>query len=152
MIVWGGFGGLNTGGRYDPDTNSWTPTSTTNAPEGRYDHTAVWTGFEMIVWGGFNISGLNTGGRYNPSTDSWTATSTANAPIGRGAPTAVWTGFEMIVWGGNGGCECYMRSDGAEPVTWFLSTQARDTARNRTLCQHDLVTFRRAPLFRRVTT
>jgi hypothetical protein len=68
----------------------------------------VWTGFEMIVWGGFNISGLNTGGRYNPSTDSWTATSTANAPIGRGAPTAVWTGFEMIVWGGNGGCAFYM--------------------------------------------
>ena len=104
MIVWGGIGGLNTGGRYDPETNSWTPTSTTNAPEGRYDHTAVWTGFEMIVWGGFNISGLNTGGRYNPSTDSWTATSTANAPTGQGAPTSVWTGFEMIVWGGNGGC------------------------------------------------
>ena len=70
---------LNTGGRYNPSTDSWTATSTTNAPAGRDGHTAVWTGSEMIVWGG-HIDGssyyLNTGGRYNPSTDSWTATST----------------------------------------------------------------------------
>ena len=64
-------------------------------------HTAVWTGSEMIVWGGYNGSGnLNTGGRYNPGTDSWTATSTTNAPGGRQDCTAVWTGSEMIVWGG----------------------------------------------------
>ena len=31
MIVWGG-SFLNTGGRYDPDTDTWTATSTTNAP------------------------------------------------------------------------------------------------------------------------
>ena len=55
MIVWGGmpiYGYLNNGGRYDPATDSWTPTSTTNAPDARYSHTAVWTGNEMIVWGG----------------------------------------------------------------------------------------------------
>ena len=47
-------------------------------------HTAVWTGTEMIVWGGINGSSyLNTGGRYNPGTDSWTATSTTNAPDAR---------------------------------------------------------------------
>ena len=47
-------------------------------------HTAVWTGSEMIVWGGIEFSlYLNTGGRYNPATDSWTATSTTNAPTGR---------------------------------------------------------------------
>ena len=43
---------LNTGGRYNPSTDSWTATSTTNAPSARADHTAVWTGSEMIVWGG----------------------------------------------------------------------------------------------------
>ena len=43
---------LNTGGRYNPITDSWTATSTTNAPAGRGFHTAVWTGSEMIVWGG----------------------------------------------------------------------------------------------------
>jgi len=67
--------------------DTWTPTSTTGAPDGRYGHTAVWTGSEMIVWGGgdSNGNGLNTGGTYNPSTDSWTATSTTNAPAARGA-------------------------------------------------------------------
>ena len=63
-------------------------------------HTAVWTGSEMIVWGGDLDNFLNTGGRYDPGTDSWTSTSTANAPVGREAHTAVWTGSEMIVWGG----------------------------------------------------
>src|SRR5439155_608096 len=95
-------GGLNTGGRYNPGTNSWTATSTINAPIGRSLHTAVWTGSEMIVWGGEDehIVLLNIGGRYNPGTNSWTATSTANAPSGRTAHTGVWTGSEMIVWGG----------------------------------------------------
>src|SRR5438093_12394751 len=76
------------------------------APDARAAHTAVWTGSEMIVWGGDDENSLeiNTGGRYNPSTDSWTATSTTNAPEpSQFAYTAVWTGSEMIVWGGNGG-------------------------------------------------
>ena len=109
MIIWGGyfFDGsdnyLNTGGRYSPGTNSWVATSTSNAPEPRTTHTAIWTDNEMIVWGG--QAGLigryfNTGGRYDPSTDSWTATSTNNVPDGRYRHTAVWTGSEMIVWGG----------------------------------------------------
>jgi len=109
MIVWGGVGssnvnGVNTGGRYDPGTNSWTPTSTTGAPVARFDQTAVWTGSEMIVWGGYAGFGhrVNTGGRYNPSTDSWIATSTTDAPTARVWHTAVWTGSEMIVWGGRG--------------------------------------------------
>ena len=62
----------------------------------------MWTGSEMIVWGGDAYRAvLNTGGRYNPSTDSWTATSTTNAPTARIGHTAVWTGSEMIVWGGD---------------------------------------------------
>ena len=36
----------------------------------------MWTGSEMIVWGGVTCSIVNTGGRYDPSTDSWTATGT----------------------------------------------------------------------------
>ena len=89
-----------------PCTDNWTATSTSNAPSGGADLAAVWTGSEMIVWGGAGDSGdLNTGGRYNPSTDSWTATSTTNAPSGRQRHTAVWTGSEMIVWGGFSGIE-----------------------------------------------
>jgi len=113
MIVWGGCAGhpcdmpLNTGGRYNPSTDSWTATTTTNAPTGRSSHTAVWTGSDMIVWGGTEDT---TGGRYNPSTNSWTATSTTNAPSGRFSHTAVWTGSDMIVWGGFGHTD--LRNDG----------------------------------------
>jgi N-acetylneuraminic acid mutarotase len=105
MIVWGGANvnanGFNTGGRYNPSTDSWTTTSRINAPISRYDHTAVWTGSEMIVWGGTNDD--STGGRYNPSSDSWAATSTTDAPAGRQYHTAVWTGTEMIIFGGDNG-------------------------------------------------
>jgi N-acetylneuraminic acid mutarotase len=85
--------------------DSWTATSTTGAPARRYYHTAVWTGSEMIVWGGIGVfeTNLNTGRRYNPATDSWTRTTTTNAPDGRFSHTAVWTGSEMIVWGGFNG-------------------------------------------------
>jgi N-acetylneuraminic acid mutarotase len=114
MIIWGGFNTsppyfLYTGGRYNPATDSWMATSPTNAPTGRDFHTAVWTGIEIIVWGGYNGNDLNTGGRYNPITDSWVATSTANAPVPREQHTAVWTGSEMIVWGGR------------DDTTWFNS-------------------------------
>ena len=103
MIVWGGLGPipLNTGGRYNPSTDSWVATTTTNAPAVRSYHTAVWTGNEMIVWGGLNDDNLlNSGGRYNPITDSWIPTTITNAPDARYLHTAVWTGNEMIVWGG----------------------------------------------------
>lgn len=83
--------------------DTWTATSTTNTPAARDSHTAVWTGSEMIVWGGYGGISFNTGGRYNPSTDAWTATSTVNAPSARNGHTAVWTGSEMIVWGGDDG-------------------------------------------------
>ncbi len=78
----------------------WTDTSLANAPSARDQHTAVWTGSEMIIWGGYDGSYLNTGGRYEPATDSWMATTTINAPSARRVHTAVWTGSEMIIWGG----------------------------------------------------
>ena len=85
-------------------TDTWTPTSPSGITE-RYGHTSVWTGTELIVWGGYyapSPSYLNTGGRYNPSTDSWTPTSIGSGvPGARFSHTAVWTGTEMIVWGGN---------------------------------------------------
>src|SRR5205823_3770802 len=107
MIVWGGWDGfedLNTGGLYNPTTNTWTVAGTTDAPIARESHTAVWTGSEMIVWGGWSVDSqinLNTGGRYDPATNSWAATGTTNAPDGRSSHTAVWTGSEMVIWGGN---------------------------------------------------
>src|SRR5438093_8485574 len=83
--------------------DTWTATNLTNAPVARYNHTAVWTGSEMIVWGGFNGSDLDSGGRYTASTDAWTATSMINVPTARDSHTAVWTASEMIVFGGFNG-------------------------------------------------
>src|SRR5262245_39058089 len=68
--------------------DTWTATSSTNLPEARGEHTAGWTGSEMIIWGGDGTNDLNTGARYNPTTDSWTATSTTNAPDVRYSRTA----------------------------------------------------------------
>lgn len=53
--------------------DTWSTTSgAANVPSPRSDHTAVWTGAEMIIWGGTNGTNFfNTGGRYSPSTDTW---------------------------------------------------------------------------------
>ena len=74
FIVWGGRGdwqspigypALDTGGRYDLGTDTWTPTSMVAVPPGRENHVVVWTGNEMIVWGGVDCgTALDTGGRY----------------------------------------------------------------------------------------
>jgi N-acetylneuraminic acid mutarotase len=107
MIVWGGkLAGSATatlsGARYNPATDTWSPMSTVNAPTARSQHSAVWTGTEMLIWGGLDSAGnkLSTGARYNPTTDTWTAMTTVNAPAPRQGHTAVWDGSGMIVWGG----------------------------------------------------
>ena len=68
MIVWGGtadIGFSSDGSIYDVPMDTWTVMSMTGAPVGRYQHTALWTGSKMIVWGGWDGSrGLNTGGVY----------------------------------------------------------------------------------------
>jgi len=124
MIVWGGRDAFaltiatqNTGGAYDPATDSWTMTNTGTAPAARVWHTVVWTGTEMIVWGGNTSTAppVQSGGRYAPTGDSWRATSTAGAPSGRRDHTAVWTGREMIVWGGGGAAAA--TSATAQPTT-----------------------------------
>ncbi len=117
MIVWGGYnvhiGQLyGDGARYDPASNSWTPVSATEAPDARTYHTAVWTGSEMIVWGGVNEPAYDrSGGRYDPVTDSWTPTNLVDAPSLRWFHAAVWTGTEMIVQGGSFGVVAGARYD-----------------------------------------
>lgn len=102
MIVWGGTFNIITpfasGGRYNPITDSWRATTNSQAPSARYLHKAVWTGNEMLLWGGFP-SDTGTGSRYNPVADSWLPITTANAPTGRVLHSVVWTGTNMIVWG-----------------------------------------------------
>ncbi len=61
-----------------------------NCPAARFAHTAVWTGAEMIVWGGFDGSTyFNNGGRYNPANNTWQPVSSVGAPSARAYHTAV---------------------------------------------------------------
>lgn len=92
-----------TGGRYNPATDTWTATPVQPAtPEAHSRFSCIWTGSEMIVWGGDDgqYDYLSTGGRYDPKADLWSALSTSSAPEARAGQTAVWTGEDMIVWGG----------------------------------------------------
>jgi hypothetical protein len=69
---------------------------------------AVWTGTEMILWGGiyrdgtiadgaYNQTELADGAAYNPTTDTWRRL--PDAPLGAATPIAVWTGEELVMLG-----------------------------------------------------
>lgn len=113
MIIWGGealpfeylpdrsrkFSGLLTGARYNPQTDEWKAMSTVGASGNGRRMVVVWTGSEMLVWGGNGTE--NSGARYDPATDSWTPMSMSNGPISGYTQFTVWTGSEMIVWLGD---------------------------------------------------
>lgn len=128
LLVWGGQSTsassirYGDGGRYDPASDSWTPISTIGAPDARTHHRGVWTGSELIVWGGWTGTGRqmsDTGGRYDPATDSWTPTSQVNAPTQRRDFAMVWTGSRVLIWGGRDDDTGTDLSDGAayDPAT-----------------------------------
>jgi hypothetical protein len=107
-LIWGGqIDGIyfnNDGRSYPPVTDSWSGlVNVAPVPEPRTDHSAVWTGVEMIVWGGRTSSGfLATGGRYVPAENRWHATgvATSGAPAARADHMAAWCAGRMLIWGG----------------------------------------------------
>jgi len=112
MIIWGGYNtttarDTDTGGRFNPATNSWTATPTAGAPQMRDSQATVWTGTKMVIWGGGNENFVpkGTGGRYDPATNTWQATTATGAPAARVFHSAVWSGSRMIVWGGWNGTQ-----------------------------------------------
>jgi hypothetical protein len=125
MIVWGGCRTgdgcaqrLNDGGIFDPQLNKWKPIAASSDITPRVHHGGVWTGSELIVWGGHpNVdpdsitlpAPLGDGGIYNEST-GWKKipAGTAHAPEARAYAVTIWTGDsrniisarKMLVWGG----------------------------------------------------
>ena len=91
--VWSSTAAITYGGdqQFFSETTSTTRTAqfddvwmfaTFGTPAVRFQHTAIWTGSRMIVWGGGTSTGsanltqnTSTGGRYDPVTASWQATS-----------------------------------------------------------------------------
>ncbi len=107
--------------------DAWLPISTVNAPAARIWHTAVWSGSEMIVWGGHDNGStyFSDGGRYNPATDSWSPIPSSGAPAARVYHSAVWANDRMIVWGGvNSAGSDYQSGGRYDPVTgaWSPTT------------------------------
>jgi N-acetylneuraminic acid mutarotase len=101
MLIFGGYGAvgrfsnsLSDTWAYDPNADSWIQLA--SAPQARANHTAVWTGQDMLVFGGGG-AGL----RYDPAKNRWSDLPTNNAPSDRSQHVSVWTGTEMLVWGGS---------------------------------------------------
>lgn len=107
MIVWGGYRGstdFDTGARYNPAKDAWSPMSAVSAPSGRRNATIVWTGAEAIVWGGYALNLVirsADAGAYDPCQDSWLPVQTENAPSPRYRHQAIWAGDRMLIWGGS---------------------------------------------------
>jgi len=58
-------------------------------PRARWATEAVWTGQEMVLWGG--VPDMDEGGLYDPLRDAWRPTEALGAPS-PGTDTTVWTG------------------------------------------------------------
>jgi len=137
MIVWGGSNTiypyyLSGGARYSPAGDFWSPINTSGAPGPRSDHSAIWTGNEMILWGGATLSGtVNTGARYDAISDSWKPTSTSGAPASRYFHTVVWTGSEMIVFGATAaGGGRYCASQATQQCSYSVAPSSGDFLSN----------------------
>lgn len=118
------------GAVYEPSQATWQPIA--DSPLGRRDgYSAVWTGQQLIVWGGAGEGGgLNDGATYDPETDEWRMLS--DSPLSaRSGHSAVWTGTRMVVQGGSPGSG--LLADGAvyDPVrdSWTLTAPAPDGGR-----------------------
>ncbi len=117
MITFGGFKNeanqaLQNAAAYDPQTRTWRDLEAPSALTARYDAQMLWTGSEVLIWGGFRSHDgqqewLYDGALYNPTSKQWTLL---------GAPTwwapkaltwdqdprqtLVWTGEQALIYGG----------------------------------------------------
>jgi hypothetical protein len=93
-----------TGGIYDVATGKWSAFTIESVPA-RSSHTLVWTGAEVLVYGGKPKANsmrikLESVSALDPLTGHWRIVDGKNQPTGRDLHTAVWTGSSMIVYGG----------------------------------------------------
>ncbi len=118
MIVWGGASANNVylkdGAAYDPVANVFAGIAA--APVelvARRGHSAVWTGTEMIVFGGTVGAGTvpdKVCAAYNPTTNQWRVIDTSTVAESRAYHAGVWTGKYMVLWGGNNGTNSYVNT------------------------------------------
>jgi hypothetical protein len=118
LLVWGGASLSPSrplriyadGAAYDPGTGRWT--ALPPAPEGQWlqdgHGLAVWTGREVLVWGGYkpdpagrpNYAAPGDGVAYDPARRSWRRLAARPRQLPFGSDTwVVWTGRELLVGG-----------------------------------------------------
>jgi hypothetical protein len=86
-----------TNAAYNPVTNTWHRITRYNGPVGAVN---VWTGHQVILWGGGCCGGATAaGGSYTPATDSWRAL--PSSPLSPRHTAGAWTGTEVIIAGGD---------------------------------------------------
>jgi len=101
---------------------------------GRVGNVAVWTGSELVIWGGeihaetAQLPGRRPdGAAYDPVARTWRAMS--GSPLAaRSGALATWTGTEVLIWGGGATLDGRWLADGAawNPTTnrWRLLSAA----------------------------
>jgi Kelch motif len=82
----------------------------------RSEYGAVWTGKEMIVWGGYSNTTHGDGAAYDPETRAWTKIA-AGPLAGQDLPVAVWTGKDMLIFGGSGPSGASSEGAAYDPAT-----------------------------------
>ncbi len=106
MLVWGGRSGAcapcfqSDGAAYDLRSDTWTPMAPSPLG-GRAGTRAVWTGRDMLIWGGADTSAQADGALYNPVTDAW-AGLVPGPLVARQHHAMTWTGNQLLIWGGLG--------------------------------------------------
>ena len=72
----------------------------------RLSQASVWTGTELLIWGGLQMgqefTPADDGAAYDPATGSWTPMP-ASPLSPRDGTFAVWTGHQALFWGGGNG-------------------------------------------------
>lgn len=108
------------GAAYEPAARTWRPLP--RGPlAGRSSAAAVWTGKEVLIWGGRGggdpNDGLNDGAAFDPARGKWRMLSPSPL-LPRVPVAAVWTGSEMVVWGdaSRSGSESHREGAAYDPV------------------------------------
>jgi hypothetical protein len=84
---------------FDPVTDTWRRLAPAPHDPQHRQTAVVWTGSEMVVFGGGEVDSetAHQGAAYDPESDTWGAI--PDAPIGLNLLSAAWTGEEVIVFG-----------------------------------------------------
>lgn len=141
MIIFGGLtivnfdaAAVNSPRAYNPATDSWrTLPDPPFAP--RLNAKGVWTGTELVVFGGLDAEFRPQGGgaRYNPAMNAWVPLPTLNAPTPRDEHSMVFGDGEVYVVGGGRddtvGARWRLADDTWRPLTRVLAPNpSRGTA------------------------